>query len=82
MKFVKDKIRMVFFGLIIVLVLIVYYVKGFDSVDFKLNGKEYFVLRDNGNKSKCFVINFIIIDFELERGNWYICRVIVFFEFV
>lgn len=69
MKFVKDKIRMAFFGLIIALVVTVHHVKGSDSADSKLNGKEYPASRDNGNKSKCLVINSTIIDSELERGN-------------
>lgn len=69
MNFVKDKIRMALFGLIIASVAIVRHVKAPHSADSKQNGKEYPASRDNVNRSQCPVIDDTIIDTELERGN-------------
>ena len=82
MNFVKDKIRMVLFGLIIASVMLVHHVKAAPTADSKQNGKEYPASRFNGNKSQCPEIDSTIIDTELERGNWYICRVIALIELV
>lgn len=72
MNFVKGKIRMAFFGLIIASVATIHHVRANHSADSKHNRKEYPASRENGNKSQSSVIDSTIIEFndtELERGN-------------
>ena len=69
MNFVKNKIRMAFFGLIITSVAIAHQVRANPSADSKQNSKEYAASRDNVNKTQCRVMDPTIIDTELERGK-------------